>query len=306
MAPVAKWSEEKIRAEAAKYSTRMGFSRGCCAAYRAAVQRFPGLVQNIFPTKVSNLKWTEERLRAEAVGCSTKVEFKRKLGNGATKAANAIGLLSELFGEDKRVWLSDEEVLAIGNQYATAQDFKRNDYGAYQVAARRGLRSQFNFQPQQESWTEEKIRKVASKYSTYSDFLEQNIAAYRAASFHGILHDLGLVTRTGRYAGTADIVYVWRAVGETHLGVPLYKIGITSSRQGDERIKRVAREGGMNFDVIFFENVGVGNAYRVERLLHKIGTDPKLEGFSGCTEFRALTATQLETVLDILVSNVCS
>ena len=250
------------------------------------------------------IKWSEEALREKLATCSSKAEFKKTYGNGAMKAAAALGLHEEFFGKDRRVFLTDDEVLNIGRQFETAIAFKRGAYSVYQVAGRRKLMSQLSFTPQKESWTDDKVRAVASEYSTYSDFLEGNHAAYQAASIRGILHDLGLVTRTGQYAGRADVVYVWRVIGEIFNGNPVYKIGITSSHRGDERIKRVAREAGFEFDVLFFENVGEGNAYRVERMLKRIGDHPGYEGIDGATEFRALSNQQLEVVLEILVNNV--
>lgn len=251
-------------------------------------------------------KWTEANLREKLVACSSKAEFRKNYGGGAERAAIAAGLYLEYFGPDRRVFLTDEEVLNIGRQFPTANAFKKGAYATYQVAGRRGLMSKLTFTPQKESWTDEKVRAAAAKHTTYADFHENNYAAYQAASIRGILHDLGLVTRTGRYAGAADIVYVWRVVGKTFNGQPVYKIGITSSHLGDERIKRVAREAGFEFEVLFFENVGEGNAYRVERMLKRIGEHPGYEGIDGATEFRALSNQQLEVVLEILINNVQS
>lgn len=252
------------------------------------------------------LKWTELLLREKLATCSSKAEFRKLYGNGAMKAAAALGLHDEFFGKDRRVFLSDEEILNIGRQFDTANAFKKGATKVYQVALARGLRKQLVFRPQKESWTDDKVRTAASQYNTYADFHEGNYAAYQAASIRGILHDLGLVTRTGRYAGKADIVYVWRVVGKTFNGHPVYKIGITSSNLGDERVKRVAREAGFEFEILFFENVGEGNAYRVERMLKRLGVSPGYDGIDGATEFRALSNQQLEVVLEILINNVQS
>ena len=250
------------------------------------------------------MKWSEKLLREKLAGCSSKAEFKKLYGNGAMKAAASKGLHEEFFGKDARVFLTDDEVLLIGSRFATANGFKQGAYNVYQVASRRGLMSKLTFAPQKESWTEEKVQAAASKYATYADFHEYDYAAYQAAALRGILHDLNLVTRTGRYAGLADIVYVWRVVGKTFNGNPVYKIGVTSSTLGDGRIKRVAREAGFEFEILFFEKVGEGNAYRVERLLKGLGVNPGYEEIDGATEFRALSNQQLEVVLEILINNV--
>ena len=305
--PALKWTEEKIRAEAAKYDTKAAFKRGSPKAYDRA--QYYGLLDQlglVSEKRAKPSKWTEVLLREKLATCSSKTEFRKTHGNGAMKAAAALGLHDEFFGKDRRVFLSDEEVLNIGRQFDTANAFKKGAYKVYQVACARGLRERLHFTPQKESWTDEKVRAVASQYSTYADFHSGNYAAYQAASLRGIIHDLGLVTRTGRYAGAADIVYVWRVVGKTFNGQPVYKIGITSSHRGDERIKRVAREAGFDFEVLFFENVGKGNAYRVERMLKRIGEHPGYEGIDGATEFRALSNQQLEVVLEILINNVQS
>ena len=252
------------------------------------------------------LKWTEPALREAATGCKTKAEFRRKNGNGACKAAHAAGLLSELFGEDVRNFRSDADVIGDAQRFKTKVEFKQKSYAAYQIACKRKLIDLCGFVNQKESWTDAKIRAIASKYSTFADFIEGDHAAYQAASIRGLLDTLGMRSRTGKYAGSADTIYVWRAVGQTLRGIPIYKIGVTSSGQGSARVARVSAKSGFDFDVIFFENVGAGNAYRVERLLHRVGENPNLTGFDGCSEFRALTATQLETILDILVDNICN
>lgn len=253
---MVRWTEKKIRAEAAKYSTASDFKKGSAGAYDAANRlRIHDKLGFIRPNTPS--KWTEEAVRAEALGYSSKSEFSDKCRGGYARACK-LGIIDQLF-QNKTI-----------------------------------------------SWSEETVRQVAKQCKGRKDFAVKQRSAYAAAIRLGILDDLGFSRVTGGNSGMSDTVYVWRAIGMTHLGIPLYKIGITSSHRSHARIKDVARDAGVQFDVIFFENVGVGNAYRVERLLHRIGTDPELKGFDGCTEFRALTATQLETVLDILVNNVCS
>lgn len=304
MATAIKWTEEKLRAEMVKHAGRWEFAKANPGANSAAKSRFPGLIQEVFPEKKSNIKWTTVKLRAALSECKSKAEFRKRFGDGAMKRATELGLHEEYFGKDKRVFLTDEEVLNIGRQFKTANDFKRGAYNVYQVAGRRKLMGNFNFTQQKETWTDEKVRTVAAQYTTYSDFIEGDHAAYQAAAIRGILHDLGLVTRTGYRAGLADVVYVWRVVGKVFNGNPVYKIGLTSSNQGDTRIKRVAREAGFEFEILFFENVGEGNAYRVERMLKRIGEHPGYEGIDGATEFRALSNQQLEVVLEILINNV--
>jgi hypothetical protein len=99
-------------------------------------------------------------------------------------------------------------------------------------------------------------------------------------------------------ASDNDAIYIWRAVGQSFNGHPVYKIGITSSRLGDQRIEQVAKATGFDAEIVVM--VQVENARHVEEELHTLGHDPQYVGHDGATEFRALSDDDLSLALDFV------
>jgi hypothetical protein len=95
-----------------------------------------------------------------------------------------------------------------------------------------------------------------------------------------------------------DAIYVWESVGETFNGKPVYKIGITSARLKDCRVKNVAKKSGRDAKIVILQSVK--NARALETLLHTFGDDPKFDKFDGSTEFRALSGSELARVLELI------
>jgi len=97
-----------------------------------------------------------------------------------------------------------------------------------------------------------------------------------------------------RFKGTAnDIIYLWKNQDGA------YKIGVTSKRAGRSRIWKVAREGHMQAEIIYYEEVE--DAIVVEKQLLKCGTKVHFKyKFDGSTEFRYLSEEDLEEVTNII------
>lgn len=83
-----------------------------------------------------------------------------------------------------------------------------------------------------------------------------------------------------------DAVYIWRSEGETFQGRQVYKVGITSDRLKDIRIRQVKKRSGRNAKIEILQKVE--NAVAVEAALKTFGVDPQFTGFDGATEFRAM------------------
>ena len=96
---------------------------------------------------------------------------------------------------------------------------------------------------------------------------------------------------------TADTVYFWQAVGETYNGNNVYKIGITSSEIGLARVERCAKINKMQAELVYYAQFATPR--KVERKLLGLGENPKLDVPDGRTEFRALSATQLQQVAKV-------
>ena len=80
----------------------------------------------------------------------------------------------------------------------------------------------------------------------------------------------------------------------------LYKIGITSSRLGDDRIHRVAAKKGMKANIVAFMKVSGIKATSLEKTILSMGDDPELRGFDGATEIRAMTNDDIKNAINLM------
>jgi hypothetical protein len=95
-----------------------------------------------------------------------------------------------------------------------------------------------------------------------------------------------------------DAVYIWRSVGETFNGTPVYKVGITSARLDDKRINEVAKKSDRQAEIVIIKRVD--NARSIETLLKTFGVDPMVAKCDGSTEFRAMTDEQLAQAVKLI------
>jgi hypothetical protein len=87
-----------------------------------------------------------------------------------------------------------ENIRQIASQYQTPNDFKKNNYAAYQAAHKYGFWSEIskNFVPKSKSptWTKEIVTKEAKKYETNRDFNKNSPRAYAAAVKYGWIEEI--------------------------------------------------------------------------------------------------------------------
>jgi len=96
-----------------------------------------------------------------------------------------------------------------------------------------------------------------------------------------------------------DALYIWKALGLTFNGTQVYKVGVTSARLSDTRIKHVARKASVEYEIVVLKEVA-GGATETEAKLLRMGVNPLYEGFVGCTEFRAFSEPELLEALSII------
>ena len=97
----------------------------------------------------------------------------------------------------------------------------------------------------------------------------------------------------------ADAVYIWRLVDTTHNEKPVYKIGTTSVRLRDTRIREMAKFLHKKADIVII--AGVGRCARaIEKQILMFGENPGYTGFGGFTEFRALTNAELSVAVSLI------
>lgn len=107
------WTEEMIRTEAKKYSSKTELKKKNGGAYTAA-RKIPGLLDDIFgkSEKKENGYWTKETLREEAMKYSSRWEFGKNNGSAYQAARkNFPDLLDEVFGKNTTFYKST--VLAL-------------------------------------------------------------------------------------------------------------------------------------------------------------------------------------------------
>jgi len=112
-----------------------------------------------------------------------------------------------------------------------------------------------------------------------------------------ILSGSGCPECSGR-ASDNDTIYIWRAIGARHHGKPVYKVGITSARLGEKRIKQVARKHEVGYEVVIIAETRLP-AMDIEAEIKKIGDDPQYIG-DGATEFRAMSDKELRKALNLI------
>jgi hypothetical protein len=292
-----------LAAEAEKYETRGAFGNGNKGAYHIAQKR--GILHAICGHMEAKLiSWTDEMLAAEAEKYETRGAFAE--GNsGAYSTARKRGILNAICGhmEAQSTCWTDEMLGAEAAKYETRKAFKKGNSGAYSTARKRGILDAIcgHMEVQRIHWTYEMLAAEAEKYETRKAFEKGNAGAYNTARKRGILDAICEHMVAGYTAGDNDAIYIWRAVGHRHNGKDVYKIGVTSTRLGDQRIQTVANVIDTEADIVILKAVE-GRATDVERELHKVGDDPQYVGMDGATEFRAMDEDELAQAVALVTS----
>jgi hypothetical protein len=295
-----KWTAEMLAAEAAKYQTRSEFVRGSKNAYQVAHRR--NLLDEICGHMTGQrTSWTDEMLAAEAAKYQTRSEFWRS-NEAAYAAAQNRKLLDQICGHmtGNAKWTT-ETLTTEAAKYQTRKEFERGNVKAYQAAKARKLLDLIcsHMTAQRTDWTTETLTAEAAKYQTRSAFERGNEAAYQAAKRHEILDEICGHMIDGAGSSDNDAIYIWRAVGMRFNGEKVYKIGVTSARLGNRRIKLVSRNSGIKCEMIVCQPIKC-KATTLEKQLLILGVSPEYTGFDGCTEFRALTTSALEAAIAMI------
>lgn len=259
-------------------------------------------------TKRPNGYWTLEALQAEALKYSTRQEFQQKnaaayKAAGEKKCRDVVCSHMLKIKQPKGHWTL-ENLQAEALKYNNKVDFRKNSNPAFLTASRKKLLDQIcsHMEPGKLPngyWLiKENCAKEALKYSNRRAFSLANSSAYHGADVNGWLDEI-CSHMDFNPSSDSDTVYVWRAIDHEFNGLPVYKFGTTSARLDDRRISEVARFANMKFKILVLAKVKV-HASEVEAELLKIGTSPKYQGFNGASEFRALTADELRSALNLI------
>lgn len=111
-----------------------------------------------------------------------------------------------------------------------------------------------------------------------------------------------IVSMVGDRRGSSyDAIYIWKAVGVEFNGKQVYKLGLTSYRLKDKRIKDVAKGANLKYEIVILEKVLKADFIEYELL--QFGENPKLGDFDGSSEFRALTNVELLEAIKTVKDN---
>ena len=289
-----KWTEAAIRAEAAKYSSKVEFRRSNGSAHNAT-RRFPGLIDELFENQ--RRSWDEQSIRAEAAKYSRRVEF-FQCSHSAYAAARRLNLIDELFDNKYHSW-DEQSIRAEAAKYSSKVEFFESSHSAYVITLRRfpGLLDEL-FDNQQQSWDEQSIRAEAAKYSSKKDFDRGNTGAYRAAHRLGIIDEL--FDNQPKYTD-ADVFYIWQVEGHEWFGKPVFKFGITSARIGMDRIKGCASSNRIRAVNVQLFKTDLTVAKGWEDIFHDaFPTVPDLGFGDGKTEFRACDPAAVQVLVDYI------
>ena len=145
-------------------------------------------------------------------------------------------------------------------------------------------------------WTKERCAAEALKFAHRTEWRNSpaSYTAYQTANRRGWL-DWCCAHMGDRRGTDNDTVYVWKAPGEYYNGKPVYKLGITSERLGEQRIRQV----NSGAEIVILQAV-TGKATDHEKILHILGDDPKYVTGDGRTEFRALSDSELNEAIQYI------
>lgn len=244
-------------------------------------------------------KWNFETLSDEISKYETLKEF-RMGHNSAYGYARKHPRSEELFANLKkdRKWWCHDSVAVEAMKYSERYEFQKGSNSAYNYALKHDLLDTLFPHSVKEtvSWDYESVREEAAKYKHRTDFKLNASGAHKHAYENGFLSELfGETFNTPECDN--DCLYIWKVKG-----LPVYKIGITSNRLGDRRIKYVCRKGGLECE--WHSVFRTENARQIESKLLGVGRPFEFEEkFSGSTEFRNMSNEELETCLMIIESD---
>lgn len=192
---------------------------------------------------------------------------------------------------------SDEELRKEALRYNTRYEFQVKPPNANRVAHRRGIIDDIcsHMKVLRQNWTDEELMKEALKYDTRISLKTENQKVYAAIRkrnledmCYGHMQNLRVVP---------DTVYIWKVSG-----LPVYKVGVTTSSLGESRKSRVCNAG--NLVAENYVSRQVEKPFSVEVSLLSVGRPFLFDSaFDGSTEFRNMTEQEYQTCLLILYEN---
>ena len=174
-------------------------------------------------------------------------------------------------------------------------EFREKFSGAYAAAFKDGYLDEVtaHMSLRQVSWDYEKVKAEAQKYEVKDHFIRACAGGAKWAKRHGFFDEI-CFHMVPQARSDFDAVYLWklRDFGD------VYKVGVTSHRLGDARIKFVSAMSG--YDVEYYFVVKSDRACEIETQMLKLGRPFHGVSCSGMTEFREFTPQELSQCLQMM------
>lgn len=228
-------------------------------------------------------KWTLERLVQEASKYKTLKDF-RLSSESAYKSYVSQGKPVEVLSifEPFREFWTEATAKQEALKYRRRWDFQQNSAGAYRFLWKADLLDEVFAPYEVNTWCEASVREAAKGVPNRSTFKRDFAGAYKFAYYRKMLSEL-FGDSYNTPSCDNDVVYIWRPKGFKKV----YKVGVTSERLKDRRIKYVSRKSGLEVDEVIYLTAKDARALEATILSNNkpYGFFPS---FSGSTEFRII------------------
>lgn len=186
--------------------------------------------------------------------------------------------------ESRRVW-SFEKMEFEAKKYQTKKQFKAESPKAYSAARKAGVINQIcrHMRPASQKWCNDEVISEAKKYKTRDSFMRGSGGAYVAARSLGIIDKACAHMEKSDYTSDKNVFYIWR-VQDGGADTCLYKIGISSERCWERRVRDVSSAYGFGAKIICLSRTI--RAESIERIFLDAGAKIEMPKSNGHSEFR--------------------
>lgn len=288
-----KWTINKAHTEALKFETRYDFQKGSTGAYKWAYRNnhLDKICQHMKP----KFQWDFEGVKKESKKYNTRHEF--FLGSSsAYQWACRNKVIDQLLPQSLTHWDLDS-VRDEAKKYSSREEFRVSAAGASQWAARNGYWEDVcaHMDHCNKPVTREEAKRAAESCLSRSEFYYNFPRCYAWALRNKCIDDICSHMTAGNTASDANVIYIWSPDGMSDV----YKFGISSYRLADQRVKLVARAGGLSVEFCTIRKCD--SARDIEKSLLRFGRPYEWpQSFDGSSEFRQLEPDEIDQMFSLV------
>ena len=211
------------------------------------------------------------------------------------------GWLQEFFGDPLTRPFTEQEIREEASLYQTRVAFKRGSPGQYSAATKAGLMDELIPHRQLRDLTYGFCKQELSKYSSSTEVRKKDESLWEKSIKLGLFEELGMESLGS--VGDNDCIYLIKTPLKVE-GSSVYKVGVTSSRLGDDRVRRVISSSGLNSELVLLAAVDC-KATDLEK--HFLGSGVIVtfdDAFDGYTEYRSFTKEEVRYIMNTIKQNM--